>query len=437
MFEINKIDHFFSNEKNPFEEEERFFVTKRMKIVRFLKLFLPCLTAMLLGLGVVLFEFDTTNDSSFLIKEQEKVYFEKFQMNNPVFEVTEKDNRFSIIKANKIEEAFKGKKIYNLTNPDAVMYDKDKVVTLASELGIYNQDKTILELNNNVVGDYNKQMKINTNSATYIFSEERGFGNEKIYGASPKGNFIANSFNYDKKSGKFDLIGNVLLSSDDIKLETPNKATLFFHDNKFEAINPTTTKGKDILKTDLLVAHFKDLKNFEIEKATTFGNTKIYTNNKEASSQNGEYDASTGLIKLFNNVKIIDENGYIATADNGVYDSTNKQFILTDNVEITKGSSKILTPKAIYFQNKEEFFFYDDVKVIQEEGTASAQSGVYYVKRNIAELNGNVVLTKDSNTVKGDKAISNFNTSKSKLIAKSGGRISGKLIESSLNSKKD
>ncbi len=437
MFEINKIDHFFSNEKNPFEEEERFFVTKRMKVVRFLKLFLPCLTALLLGLGIVLFEFDTTNDTSLLIKEQEKVYFEKFQMNNPVFEVTEKDNRFSIIKASKVEEAFKGKKIYNLTTPDAIMYDKDKVITLASELGIYNQDKTILELKNKVISNYNEQMKINTNSATYIFSEERGFGNEKIFGTSPKGNFVANSFIYDKKGGKFDLIGNVVLSNNDIKLETPDKASLFFNDNKFEAINPTTTKGQDVLKADLLVAHFKDLKNFEIERATTFGNTKIYTNNKIALSQNGEYDASTGLIKLFNNVKIIDENGYIATADNGVYDSTNKQFILTDNVEITKDSSKILTPKAIYFQNKEEFFFYDDVKVIQEEGTASAQSGVYYVKQNIAELKGNVVLTKDGNTVKGDKAISNFNTSKSKLIAKSGGRISGKLIESSLNSKKD
>ena len=437
MFEINKIDHFFSNEKNPFEEEERFFVTKRMKIVRFLKLFLPCLTAMLLGLGVVLFEFDTTNDSSFLIKEQEKVYFEKFQMNNPVFEVTEKDNRFSVIKASKVEEALKGKKIYNLTSPDAIMYDKNKVITLTSELGIYNQDKTTLELKDKVTADYNQQMKINTNSATYIFSEERGFGNEKISGNSEKGKFTANSFNYDKKSGKFDLVGDVSLSNNDIKLETPNKATLFFNENKFEAIASTTTRGKDVLKADLLVAYFRDLKNFEIEKAITSGNTKIYTNNKEASSQNGEYDASTGLIKLFNNVKIVDENGYTATADNGVYDSINEQFILTDNVEITKGSSKILTPKAIYFQNKEEFFFYDDVKVIQEEGTASAQSGVYYVKRNIAELNGNVILTKEGNTVKGDKAISNFNTSKSKLIAKSGGRISGKLIESSLNSKKD
>ena len=38
-------------------------------------------------------------------------------------------------------------------------------------------------------------------------------------------------------------------------------------------------------------------------------------------------------------------------------------------------------------------------------------------------------VTKDGNIVRGDKAISDFNTSKSRLVAKKGGRISGKLIE--------
>ena len=48
----------------------------------------------------------------------------------------------------------------------------------------------------------------------------------------------------------------------------------------------------------------------------------------------------------------------------------------------------------------------------------------------------NVNIMKDGNIVKGDKAISDFNTSKSRLIAKNGGRVSGKLIESSLGNKK-
>ena len=62
---------------------------------------------------------------------------------------------------------------------------------------------------------------------------------------------------------------------------------------------------------------------------------------------------------------------------------------------------------------------------------------VYFVKKNVAELEGNVVITKNGNMVKGDKAISDFTTSKSRLIAKNGGRISGKLIESTLKEKKD
>ena len=78
MFETQKIDTFFSGEKNPFEEEERSFVTRRIKVVRFFKLFLPSLTALLLGVGVALFDFDTTPDNTISLAEDEKIYFEKF-----------------------------------------------------------------------------------------------------------------------------------------------------------------------------------------------------------------------------------------------------------------------------------------------------------------------------------------------------------------------
>ena len=106
-----------------------------------------------------------------------------------------------------------------------------------------------------------------------------------------------------------------------------------------------------------------------------------------------------------------------------------KTFTLTGDVKITKGTSTITTPKVTYFQAKDEFYFYDDVKVTQEDGTAAAKRGVFFVKKNIAELYDNVVITKNGNMVRGDKAISDFNTSKSRLVAKNGGRISGKLFE--------
>ena len=436
MFETNKIDSFFSDEKNPFVEEESFFVTRRMKVVRFFKLFLPSFTALLLGIGVAMFDFESNNDSSLLLSKEEKVYFEKFQMNNPVFEITEKDNRYSIIKAKKIEETSPGKKIYNLTTPDAVMYDKNKTINIVSRTGFYNQTNKRLDLKKDVIAIYNNQVKINTPSATYDFSREIGFGKETIFGLSEKGSFKANNFEYNKKKSEFKLTGNVAINNDDISVETPDLATLFLNENKFIATNATTIKEKSKLTTDFLTAYFKDTKNFEIERATAVGNTKIYTNGKEAHSDEGEYEADTGLIKLSKNVRIIDKNGYSATADNGTYDSNKEIFILTDNVEISKNGSKILTPKAIYFQKKEEFHFFDDVKIIQKDCTATANKGVYYVKKNIAELIDNVNIMKDGNIVKGDKAISDFNTSKSRLIAKNGGRVSGKLIESSLGNKK-
>ena len=96
MFETQKIDSFFSSEKNLFEEEEKIFISRRTKVVRFFKLFLPCLTAILLGLGISLFDFNSSSDSTLSIAEEERVYFEKFRMKNTVFEITEKDNQFII-----------------------------------------------------------------------------------------------------------------------------------------------------------------------------------------------------------------------------------------------------------------------------------------------------------------------------------------------------
>ncbi|MBP5698226.1 MAG: LPS export ABC transporter periplasmic protein LptC, partial [Alphaproteobacteria bacterium] len=104
---------------------------------------------------------------------------------------------------------------------------------------------------------------------------------------------------------------------------------------------------------------------------------------------------------------------------------------LQNNVEISKGTSTITAPKAVYFQAKDEFRFYDKIHIKQDDGTAEAKSGVYYIKKNMAELENNVIITKNGNQVRGDKAISDFTTSKSRLIAKNGGRISGKLFESS------
>lgn len=432
MFETQKIDTFFSGEKNPFEEEERSFVTRRIKVVRFFKLFLPSLTALLLGVGVALFDFDTTPDNTISLAEDEKIYFEKFRIKNTVFEITEKDNQFSVLKADVVEETTPGKKIYNLINPDAKTTDKEKKISLIAKTGVYDETKKTLQLNKDVVANYNNQLKINTNSALYNFATEKGEGKEKIFGKTDTGSFVADSFNFDKKESIINLLKNVTIINNDLKLTTPQKATFFNNEKKFIATNATITKDKDTIKGDVVTVYFKDTKKFEIEKAYSVGNTEINSKDKTAYANKGEYIADKGVITLYENVKIVDKKGYIATADVGVYDISKRTFSLEKNVKIINKKNTITALKAVYFQDKEEFRFYDNINIVQENNTASADRGVYYVKKNIAELERNVIISKDGNIVRGDKAISDFNTSKSKLIAKKGGRISGKLIENKL-----
>lgn len=467
MFETQKIDSFFSGEKNLLDEEEKNYTTRRTKVVRFFKLFLPCLTALLLGVGIVLFDFDSDKDSTFVLASEEKVYFEKFRMKNTVFEITEKDNDLSTLMADVVEETEPGKKQYNLTSPKAKTFDGTKTITLEAKTGKYDQNRQVLDLFTDVVANYDKQMEIKTNSATYSFAKEAGYGNEKVVGNGEKGYFEADKFTFDKGKGVVTLIHNVFIKNDTTELRTPETASLFLNDNKFVATKATIKKGKDTLKGNTVTALFKDTRSFEISHVYAEGQTQIVSDGKKAFADKSDYDETTGLVKLFGNVKVVAEGGYTATANNGVYDDKAQTFTLIDNVNvkndsgytavaqkgiynlskntftlqnnvrITKGNNIITAPKAIYFQNKDEFRFYEDVRVTQKDGTATAKSGVYYIKKNIAELENDVVITKDGNIVRGDKAISDFNTSKSRLIAKGGGRISGKLIESTLKDKDD
>lgn len=59
---------------------------------------------------MVLFDFETNNDTTIALADDEKIYFEKFRMKNTVFEITEKDNQFSTLKADIVEETEPGKK---------------------------------------------------------------------------------------------------------------------------------------------------------------------------------------------------------------------------------------------------------------------------------------------------------------------------------------
>ena len=193
-----------------------------------------------------------------------------------------------------------------------------------------------------------------------------------------------------------------------------------------------TDMQKDKLKGKILTAFFKDTKKFELDRAITEGNTEIYSSGKTALADKGEYIAEKRIVYLYDNVKIKDNKGYTATSENGMYNFDTKKITLNNNVKITKANNTAITDKAIYYQDKDEFHLIGNVKISQQGTTASANKGIYFVKKNIVELLDNVVIERNGNIVRGDKAISDFNTSKSKLIAQKGGRISGKLIENKL-----
>ena len=118
MFDSHKIDAYFNGEKNLRLQTET-ALSRRAKIMRWVKLVLPCLAALLIGLLIIIPHLQN-DDSRFDmdITRPKKGELEKLHMEQTVFYITDAENKVNNFNADKIDETEPGSKLLKLINPD-------------------------------------------------------------------------------------------------------------------------------------------------------------------------------------------------------------------------------------------------------------------------------------------------------------------------------
>ena len=121
MFDSHKIDAYFNGEKDLRPAAET-MLTRRAKIMRWIKLALPSLAALLIGLLIVLPGLQTDDDRFELdVTRPKKGELEKLHMENTVFYITDADNQVNNFNADKIDETEPGSKLIKLINPQGII----------------------------------------------------------------------------------------------------------------------------------------------------------------------------------------------------------------------------------------------------------------------------------------------------------------------------
>lgn len=97
----------------------------------------------------------------------------------------------------------------------------------------------------------------------------------------------------------------------------------------------------------------------------------------------------------------------------------------TANPAVTEKSTEKSPTTAVSEKNSiEKIVVEKNIFLTTPEETASGASGIYDVVNHKIFLNGNVVLTRDTNVLKGDRLVYNFATGKSELNSPKAGESS-------------
>lgn len=243
-------------------------------------------------------------------------------------------------------------------------------------------------------------------------------------------------------------------------------------------INPKGTipvgKNDDLVKIDSDVAYFNQQENivkaeqnvkavyddgttvlteqadYDFNKSYGVGNKDVYAYGSWGKlwADGFEYYQNDELLVLVGKSKIVsDERTLWANRQVRYYKLQNKMEA-EGNVKFVESNNVLYADKLIaMFEGKEpseikQVEAYGNVVVITNDGTAKGDYGIYRPKTAQIELYGNVILEQDGNVVHGQKAITNLNTSVSRIISaknskNSAGRVSGVIKGSTVKGKKN
>lgn len=203
MIDIDKIDALFNEDAKSADNAPTSSIQKHSRIVRRIKLLLPSIAAVLIGLLVIFPSIQKNNKEFFLdITRPKKGELEKLHIEKTVFNITDKDNKVHNFTADNIDETTPGSKVVKLTNPDGLMpLDEQSWANIKSPTGHYNQQTNVLELSDNVEMYYSDGMNGYVDDISFNFKTSMAESSKPVTATGFMGDINSEGIEINFKTG--------------------------------------------------------------------------------------------------------------------------------------------------------------------------------------------------------------------------------------------
>ena len=198
--DIHQLDNYFNNNATG-QTANKSVLNRYTRIVKMVKLALPAVAAILISILLIYpYLKNDIRDFQLDLTLPQKGELEKLHISNTPFYITDKDNKVSNFIASNIDETSPGSKLIKLTNPEGMIPQNDNLwINIKSPTGFFDQNKNLLELQQNVEVFYSDGINLNTSSAFFDFNKSLGYGNTPISGQGFLGNFKSQGFEIKTK----------------------------------------------------------------------------------------------------------------------------------------------------------------------------------------------------------------------------------------------
>jgi lipopolysaccharide export system protein LptA len=214
--------------------------------------------------------------------------------------------------------------------------------------------------------------------------------------------------------------------------------------------NAKAIQGDTTVYADTLTAHYVETqeKGSEITRIDAVGNVKIVSPQQTVYGDRGVYDARKGVLVLTgkalklvtkddvvtarDSLEYYDEKSLAVARGNAVLRQRNPpkgkertvraDVLTTQSTPKDKGGAKGGSKSAGSDDGPRRMDAYGNVVITRPGEIALGDRGVYRPNEDIAELWGKVRITRGKNQMNGERAIVNFKTGVSRLIAGQGGK---------------
>ncbi len=220
MLDPKEIDKYFQTSTSA-KNETPTEIARRTRIVSLAKLALPGLAAVL---AVTLLLFPSLQDDirefglDFVVNKGD---IEKLNVENTTIYLTDKKNRVNNFTVEQIKEVSPGSKLYDLTKPEAIIPLEGKWVSIQAPLGLFNQEKSLLQLKQHIEMFYSDGMSLQTSEFFYDFKQSFGYTDTTVTGSGFLGEIQSSGAELygDSNILKFSGRTHIVIKEDSLKKE--------------------------------------------------------------------------------------------------------------------------------------------------------------------------------------------------------------------------